>query len=148
MPQPSAPEHGRNSRLDPWGILLGLFALGNLANGVWMLGNPAHWYIHLPANVPGTGPLNEHFVRDIGCIFLLMGIVLAIAVFRRRWRLPAMLLTTAFYGEHALVHLYDSARHLFPPGQWKYDLLPVYATTALLVAVTFALFRAERDKTR
>jgi hypothetical protein len=141
-------EHGRNSRLDPWGILLGLFALGNLVNGAWMLGNPAHWYIHLPANVPGTGPLNEHFVRDIGCIFLLMGLALAIAVFRRRWRLPAMLLTTTFYGEHALVHLYDSARHLFPPGQWKYDLLPVYGTTALLVAVTFALFRADRGETR
>ena len=48
----------------------------------------------------------------------------------------------------ALVHLYDSARHLFPPGQWKYDLLPVYGTTALLVAVTFALFRADRGETR
>jgi hypothetical protein len=141
-------EQPRKSPLDSWAILLGLFALGNLVNGVWMLANPAHWYIHLPANVPGTGPLNEHFVRDIGCIFLLMGLALAIAAFRRSWRLPAMVLTTAFYGAHALVHVYDSARNLFPEGQWKYDLLPVYATPVLLVALTLALFYAERDKAR
>ncbi|MDH3727746.1 MAG: hypothetical protein OER77_09455 [Myxococcales bacterium] len=60
----------------PWGIVFALFAAGNLANGLWMLVNPGHWYIHLPANVPGSGPLNEHFVRDIGCIFSLIGVAL------------------------------------------------------------------------
>ncbi len=133
---------------DPWKIILGLFALGNLGNGLWMLASPAHWYIHLPGNIPGSGPLNEHFVRDIGCIFLLMGIALAIAVFQRKARLPAMLLTTAFYGTHALVHIYDSARGLFPPGQWKDDLGPVYATAALLIVLTVRLARAQPGKPR
>lgn len=141
-------EQTSTSGSDPWAIILGLFALGNLGNGLWMLANPAHWYINLPANVPGSGPLNEHFVRDIGCIFLLMGIALAIAVFRRNARLPAMLLTTAFYGAHALVHVYDSARDLFPPGQWKYDLGPVYGTTALLIILTLWLARAQPGKPR
>ena len=63
---------GSNAAKDRWPIVLGFFAAGNLVNAVWMLASPAHWYLNLPANIPGTGPLNEHFVRDIGCIFLLL----------------------------------------------------------------------------
>ncbi len=41
---------------DGWTIVLGLFALGNLANGIWMLADPVHWYDTLPAAVPDFGP--------------------------------------------------------------------------------------------
>ena len=99
---------------DRWPIVLGFFAAGNLVNAVWMLASPAHWYLNLPANIPGTGPLNEHFVRDIGCIFLLLGVALLAGMFVRRLRLPAMVLATAYSLLHALVHVYDSAR-----GPWR-----------------------------
>ena len=66
---------------DPWRWTLGLFALGNLANGLWMLADPAGWYARLPAAVPDTGPLNVHFVRDIGSAFTVTGIALAGTVF-------------------------------------------------------------------
>jgi hypothetical protein len=125
-----------------WPIVLGLFALGNLANGAWMLAAPVHWYFNVPANVPGSGPLNEHFVRDIGCIFFLIGVALALAAFRPRLRLPAMLLATGFYGAHALVHVLDSVRGLFGPEQWRYDLLPVYGAFGLVLALTIVLARA------
>jgi hypothetical protein len=127
----------------PWGIVFAFFAAGNLANGLWMLANPGHWYIHLPANVPGTGPLNEHFVRDIGCIFLLIGVVLAIAVFKPRFRLTALLFATGFYAAHALVHVYDSMRGLLPPGQWRYDFVPVYGAALLLIVLSVWLARSE-----
>jgi len=129
-----------------WGIVFALFAAGNLANGSWMLANPGHWYVHLPANVPGSGPLNEHFVRDTGCIFLLIGVALAIAVWKPRCRLTALLFATGFYGAHAVVHVYDSVRGLFPPGQWRYDLLPVYGTTLLLVILTLWVARRGRGE--
>lgn len=138
----------RPTSSSPWSIVFALFAAGNLANGLWMLANPGHWYIHLPANVPGSGPLNEHFVRDIGCIFLLIGIVLAIGAFRARFRLTALLLATGFYGAHALVHVYDSLRGLFPPGQWRYDLVPVYGTALLLLALSAWLARSDRVSQR
>ena len=140
-------EHPRLSS-DPWAIVLALFGMGNVANGLWMLANPAHWYIHLPANVPGSGPLNEHFVRDIGCVFLLIGVGLIVAVFRRGFRLPALLFASGFYGAHALVHVYDSARGLFPAGQWRFDLAPVYGATVLLIVVTvwFARVQAPERK--
>lgn len=127
----------------PWKLVFVLFAAGNLANGLWMLASPGHWYVNLPANVPGTGPLNEHFVRDIGCIFTLIGVVLAVAVFKPRLRLTALLFATGFYVAHALVHVFDSLRGLLPEGQWRYDLVPVYGTAALLIALTYVFARAE-----
>ena len=60
--------HGRG-----WSLLLAAMGIGSIANGLWMLADPGHWYEHLPAGVPDTGPLNAHFVRDIGCAFLTMG---------------------------------------------------------------------------
>lgn len=130
----------------PWTLVFILFAAGNLANGLWMLGSPGHWYIHLPANVPGTGPLNEHFVRDIGCIFTLIGVILAVAAFRPRLRFTALLFACGFYVAHALVHIYDSIRGVLPPGQWRYDLLPVYGAAALLIAVTLVFARSESSE--
>lgn len=129
---------------DRWAIVLVLFGLGNFLNGAWMLADPAHWYANLPANVPATGPLNEHFVRDIGCIFFLLGAFLLAAAARPRWRLPAMLAASAYAVAHALVHVFDSARGLLGPGQWRFDLGPVYLATLLLVVVTWRLAREER----
>jgi hypothetical protein len=41
-----------------------------------MLLDPAGWYALAP-RVPETGPLNPHFVRDIGCAYILTGFALA-----------------------------------------------------------------------
>lgn len=128
---------------DRWPIVLGFFAAGNLTNAAWMLASPAHWYLNLPANIPGSGPLNEHFVRDIGCIFFLLGIALAIGTFVRAVRLPSMILASAYSLLHALVHVYDSARGLFEPGHWRVDVVPIYLTTLLLLWLTAKLARQD-----
>jgi hypothetical protein len=126
---------------DTWTIVLGLFALGNLANGAWMLADPAHWYTNLPASVPDFGPLNEHFVRDIGCTFTLLGIALAVGAVVPRWRVAACAATAGFYGLHALVHVVDTARGLVGPEHWTIDLSGVYVPAALLLGVTWLVAR-------
>ncbi len=133
---------------DRWPIVIGLFGLGNLVNGAWMLASPAHWYIHLPADVPGSGPLNEHFVRDIGCIFFLLGVALLASIRRRELRVPAMTAAAAYSAAHALVHVYDQARGLFSPEHLSVDIGPVYVSTLLLVALTWKLRRDERAAAR
>jgi hypothetical protein len=52
--------------------------LGNLANGTWMFIDPLHWYHELPAGVPDFGDFNPHFVRDIACAFVTVGVALAV----------------------------------------------------------------------
>jgi hypothetical protein len=71
------------------------FSLFNTANGLWMLLAPRSWYYGLPARIPDTGPLNVHFVRDIGAAFLTLGIAFCLPLRGPRnieawcWRRPA-----------------------------------------------------------
>jgi predicted anti-sigma-YlaC factor YlaD len=118
-------------------------AVGNLANGFWMLADPAGWYAGLPAAVPDFGPLNEHFVRDIGCVFVLLGIALLWAAFTPSVRVPMLVVVTLFYVLHALVHVYDTARGLVGSDHWTIDLPGVYLPAVILLALTIVLARRE-----
>ena len=134
------------TKSDPWALVLGIAAAGNLAMALWMLAAPEHWYFNLPARVPGTGPLNEHFVRDIGCVFLLMGGGLAVGARWRSYRVPVLLGVTGWYVLHALVHIYDTARGLLGPEYWGVDLSGVYLPALLLVGITLWIHRSDRSQ--
>jgi len=126
---------------DTWTIVLGIFALSNLLNGVWMLADPPHWYLNLPAGVPDFGPLNEHFVRDIGCAFVVQGVALGIAAFVPRWRVAACGIVALFYVLHALVHVWDTVRGLVGPEHWVIDLSGVYVPAAVMLLLTWMVAR-------
>jgi uncharacterized protein YjeT (DUF2065 family) len=83
------------------GILLG-------SNGIWMLVAPGHWYLHIPG-VVATGPANLHFIRDIGCVYVVVGacLVWLAADPKRSW--PAAFACGVFLALHALVHVLDTA---------------------------------------
>ena len=49
-----------------------LLGVAMIANGIFMLVSPEGWYLAVPG-VTSTGPFNQHFLRDIGLIFLLLG---------------------------------------------------------------------------
>src|SRR5262249_24395700 len=70
------------------------------------LADPAGWYDLVPG-VPDTGPLNPHFVRDIGCAYLVSGAAFAWLAFDDRAR-PAAIAGAAFLTLHALVHIADA----------------------------------------
>jgi hypothetical protein len=123
------------------GVVLAIFGLGNVLNGLWMLADPVGWYLNLPAAVPDFGPANEHFIRDIGCAYLLVGVGLVAAAFVPRWRLAACLAATGFYGLHAIVHVVDTLRGLVGPEHWLIDLPGIYVPAALLVLLTLAVAR-------
>ncbi len=77
------------------------------ANGVFMLADPAAWYAAVPG-VAMTGPLNLHFVRDIGCAYVAPGAALVWFALDARAR-GAALAGGAFLALHALIHLADAA---------------------------------------
>jgi hypothetical protein len=85
-------------------VAMGL-GLALAADGLLMLFDPTGWYALAPG-VPETGPLNPHFVRDIGCAYILTGLALAGLAFNERaW--PAALIGALFLTLHALVHVAD-----------------------------------------
>ena len=88
-------------------LLALLLALMLAANGIAMLANPQSWYLGVPG-VAATGPLNLHFVRDIGCAFLVAaGGLLWLQLDARAW--PAAIAGSAFLALHALVHAGEMA---------------------------------------
>jgi len=111
------------------------FAVINIANGLWMLIAPTGWYHDLPAGVPDTGPLNTHFVRDIGAAFLTIGVAFYVASSRPPMRRAVLLFSTMFYVLHAAVHVLDLATGNLPAGHWLIDLPGVFLPAIALVVL-------------
>lgn len=130
---------------DAWGAVLLFLALSGAANGTWMLVDPAHWYHHLPAGVPDTGPLNAHFVRDIGCAFVVFSGALFWAWRAPVWRRPLVVTTAAFYAAHAVLHVHDVARGLLTSDHLLLDAWGVYLPAALMTAAAVAQLRASSE---
>lgn len=88
-------------------VLSGALACGLVLNGLAMLVLPETWYRFVPS-APHTGPLNAHFVRDIGCAYLVCGAALYWLSWDavRAW--PAALGAAAFLSAHGAVHLWDT----------------------------------------
>ena len=128
-------------RLDALGWLLLVLGFGSLANALWMLIGPMHWYTDLPAAVPDTGPFNPHFVRDIGCAFLAVGTALVWAAWSRRFRLPLVSVSALFLAAHAILHVYDTSRGALGHDHWLLDLPGVYLPGLILPVIAFRLTR-------
>jgi hypothetical protein len=136
-------EHVR--KLDAWSWTFLVLGAGFVANALWMLAGPMHWYSDLPAAVPDTGPFNPHFVRDIGCAFLTVGAALCGAAFRPEWRLPLVATATLFLTAHAVLHVYDTVAGNLPHTHWWLDVPGVYAPAVLLIVATAVLHGREGE---
>jgi hypothetical protein len=126
-------------RLDALGWLLLVLGLGCVANALWMLAGPMHWYHELPAAVPDTGPFNPHMVRDIGCAFLSVGAAQLWAAFRPAWRAPLVAVAALFLSAHALLHVYDTLAGNLPADHWWLDAPGVYLPALALVWIHWRL---------
>lgn len=108
--------------------------LGAIANGLFMLISPANWYIAVPG-VTTTGPFNQHFLRDIGLIFLLVGIAMLTGAARPAARVTLWSLAALWLGGHALFHFWEVAVGICGTGALVQDFpavtLPAMLTAAL-----------------
>jgi hypothetical protein len=83
------------------------------ANGVFMFVDPPSWYGAVPG-VPETGPLNLHFVRDIGIAYSVSGAAIIWGALGGGWRVTA--LGAAFLALHSLLHIGEAITgHLHDP---------------------------------
>ena len=115
----------------------------NAANGLWMLLLPQGWYQDLPAGVPDTGPLNTHFVRDLGGAFLTIGIALLVASSRPAMRRPVLVFSALFYVLHAAIHVRDLIAGQLDADHWLIDLPGVFLPAAIMVLLCLPRFWSE-----
>jgi hypothetical protein len=83
-----------------------ILGVGAFANGIYMLVSPADWYFAVPG-VTTTGPFNQHFLRDIGLIFLFIAGAFLIGVARSRYRIALWGAASLWLAGHALFHVWE-----------------------------------------
>jgi hypothetical protein len=86
-------------------IVTGLAAL---LNGFFMLVSPGQWYLAVPG-VTTTGPFNQHFIRDIGLVFMFVGGSFLAGAAKPGLRLLLWVLPTLWLSGHALFHFWEVA---------------------------------------
>lgn len=130
------------SAYDRWTAICFVIGLLNILNAIWMLIAPQHWYYNLPANVPESGPLNVHFVRDLGCIFLLLGCGLLVGGFGLvQFRLPLFTMNTLFNVLHMIVHIHEIVSGRLRIGIFWIDLPFIYFPTIITCLLNINLIK-------
>lgn len=121
-----------------------------LSLGVWAYVAPLNWYTTFPGLgmrwLPVLGPYNEHLVKDVGGMFLALGVLSALAVYYLRNR--AVVVITAitwsvFNALHLIYHI--GMLHLYGPRD---AVLNAVSLSLLLVASLILLVPAHPGRQR
>lgn len=113
-------------------IVLGI---GGIVNGIFMLVAPANWYFAVPG-VTSTGPFNQHFVRDIGLVFMGVGAAFLLGAARPIYRTLAWGAAAIWLSGHALFHFWEVAVGICGPSALARDFPAVTLPALLAVAIT------------
>ena len=84
-------------------MLMGVLAL---AHGVYMTITPESWY-WLVTGVPDRGPFNQHFIRDIGITYILIGASFILGTMYAEHRKLLWLMPSLWLSGHALFHFWE-----------------------------------------
>ncbi|HTM96894.1 MAG TPA: hypothetical protein VL100_13930 [Croceibacterium sp.] len=112
-----------------------LLGVGALANGIFMLVSPADWYFAVPG-VTTTGPFNQHFLRDIGLIFLLAGLAFLIGAALSPVRVMLWGAASLWLSAHALFHFWEVAVGICGPSALMRDFAAVTLPAILGLLLT------------
>ena len=115
--------------------------------GLYMLYDPLQWYWSIPG-VPDRGPFNQHFIRDVGIVFMVTGAGLIIGARMEQWRIPLWGVAGAWHGGHALFHVWEVVAGLCTPWALAQDFLGVTVPGLLLITMAVAALHEQPDTPR
>jgi len=120
-----------------------LIGATSIGNGLWMLLFAENWYFNLPAGIEDTGPLNTHFVHDIGLVYCIAGLAAFYCALRMTRCKAVHIGLTLFTVGHALIHVVEILIGLLPPSHWLIDLPLLFVPAILILAITPFVFRIQ-----
>ena len=120
-----------------------LFGAALEVNGVFMLASPESWYFAVPG-VTSTGPFNQHFLRDIGLIFLFLGGAFLAGVGQPQLRVFLWGAPTIWLIGHGLFHFWEVAVGICSPSVIPRDFPAVTLPAIIGAMLTFWAFRQAR----
>lgn len=113
--------------------LLGAISVGN---GLWMMSSATTWFHKMPVGAEDTGPLNAHFVHDVGLVYLLVGIGAFWCASKLKDCIEVHLGITLFMGGHALIHSIEILLQDLPSSHWLIDFPLVTLPALILMGIT------------
>ena len=122
-----------------------LLGVALIANGVFMLVAPADWYMAVPG-VTSTGPFNQHFLRDIGLIFLLLGGAFLVGAAQPHLRVALWAAASFWLTGHALFHFWEVAVGICSPSVLPRDFPAVTLPAIIGIALTFWAIHQSRGR--
>ncbi|CAF1599768.1 unnamed protein product [Rotaria magnacalcarata] len=136
----------KSKSYDRWAVICLIIAALNILHSLWVIIAPVHWYHNLPAGVPEFGPVNVHFIRDLGCVFLLLGVGLVFAAFKVPYRLPLFTMNTAFYILHMFVHIHEVVSGRIRLGMFWVDLPAVYFPAIIFFILNIFMIKHHQNQ--
>ena len=122
-----------------------LLGVAMIANGIFMLVSPEGWYFAVPGAM-STGPFNQHFLRDIGLIFLLLGGAFLLGAAQPRSRVLLWAAASIWLSGHALFHFWGVAVGSCSPSVIPRDFPAVTLPAIIARALTFWAIHQSRDR--
>lgn len=127
-------------------IICGFLGLWYAGIAIPMLFDPAGWYANTPG-VPSTGPMNGHFIRDIGAAFLMTGVAFAVAV-RRNAGWAAVVIGSIFPTIHGGIHAVGLlAGHSHSSAMTDFFGVVLPGVLAFLLAIQAVIHETRKEKT-
>lgn len=121
--------------------ILNFFGATNAGNGLWMLFFAQNWYENLPVALHDTGPMNSHFIHDIGLVYLLAGVALLYCAQRLTDSKYLYLAVMLFFVGHALIHVVEILVGLLPQSHWWIDFPLVFVPAIILALLTPSILK-------
>ena len=113
--------------------LLGAISIGN---GLWMLVSASTWFNRMPVAATDTGPLNSHFVHDVGLVYILTGIGGFFCGYKLKNCFEVHLSISFFFVGHALIHIIEILIGALPANHWLIDFPLVTFPALVLIGLT------------
>lgn len=123
-------------------LLLGMLLL---ANGVFMTIAPESWYWAVPG-VPDRGPFNQHFIRDVGFIYILAGAAFIYGAIYTKHQLQLWLIPTAWLALHAVFHIWEVVVGICGPESLIEDFGGVTLPALLGIGLIIAKYRTQHSE--
>lgn len=116
-------------------LIAAVLGVGAVANATFMLVDPVNWYFSVPG-VTATGAFNQHFVRDIGLVYLFIGGCFVAGAMLSGQRFFLWATASIWLFGHAAFHLWEVAAGICGPGKLLIDFPAVFVPPAAGLALS------------
>ncbi|BBN81493.1 hypothetical protein PA25_14780 [Pseudoalteromonas sp. A25] len=126
-------------------ITAAIMGVLSLANGIFMVISPEPWYWAVPG-VAERGPFNQHFIRDLGFIYGLIGSSYLCGLLYISQRVALWCLSSAWLVCHAIFHIWEIWVGICGPEFFLIDFGGVTLPALVSVGLVYRSYsRAEND---